>query len=227
MTRLFAGCGAAALTAAASGGVSFTFDDPGSGAEFIHMGPTVGDPFGTISFRSDLPVDLVVTDDAALPGDAPLATFSSFFEVDWVVDAIFTAAGDPVQAAEISGTFVWRDAGTDEVILSGEFVDSAIVAFGSAGSVVTSSAPSGGALEYTAGQPLIDAGVSSLLDPQDAAWTLTDLAFAGASVVEVDGERFFNTFTSNAAFTGTSEIPAPGALVLAGLAGLATLRRRG
>lgn len=228
MNKLIA-CAVAAVPAAAFGGITFTFDDPGSGAEFVHLGPTMGNPVGAVSFRNDLPVDLEIRDDAALPTDPALATFSAFFEVDWQVGSIFTGAGDAVQSATLSGTFQWVDAGSGDVILSGAFTEAAIVTFGIAGSIVTSSDIVGGQLAYTVGQPLIDLGIDTLIDPQDAVWTLTDLAAAGAGappIVEIDGERFFNTFTANAAFTGTAEIPTPGAMAIAAAAGIAGLRRR-
>ena len=229
MTKLIACAAVAAIPAAAFGGLTFTFDDPGSGAEFIHIGATALNPEGSVSFRNDLAVDLIVQDDAAAPGDPALATFSAFFEADWSVSSIFTEAGNAVQSANLTGTFRWIDADTNEVILSGEFTEAAIVTFGIAGSIVTSSDVVGGQLAYTAGQPLADLGFDTLVDPQDAVWTLTDIAAAGAGgppIVEIEGERFFSTFTANAAFTGTVEIPSPGALAIAGVAGLAAARRR-
>jgi len=229
MTKLIACAAVAAIPAAAFGGLTFTFDDPGSGAEFIHIGPTQQNPQGEVSFRNDLPVELVVQDDTALPADPPLASFTAFFEADWIVGSIFTEAGDAVQSASLSGSFQWVDANTNEVILAGQFTEAAIVTFGIAGSIVTSSDIVGGQLEYTAGQPLADLGFDTLVDPQDAVWTLTDIALAGAGappIVEIEGERFFNTFTANAAFTGTAEIPSPAALALATVAGIAGLRRR-
>lgn len=228
MTKLIACAVAAAVPAAAFGGITFTFDDPGSGSEFTHIGPTQQNQVGTVAFRGDLPVDLEIRDDASAPGDAPLATFSAFFDVSWEVGAIFTEAGSAVQSATLGGSFQWRDADTNEVILSGEFTEAAIVSFGIAGSIVTSSDILGGQLEYTVGQPLADAGIPTLVNPQDAVWTLTNIIAAGAAppIVEIEGQRFFNTFVANAAFTGTAEIPTPGALAIAAVAGVAGLRRR-
>lgn len=229
MNKLIACAAAAALPAAALGGVTFTFDDPGSGSEFTYLGPTPNNQVGLVGFRNDIPVDLEVRDDAALPTDAPLASFSAFFQVQWTVGAIFTEATDLVQSATLSGTFQWVDAVTNQVILSGEFAEAAIVSFGIAGSVVTSSDIVGGQLAYTAGAPLIDAGVSTLVNPQDAVWTLTNIVSVGAGappIVEIEGNRFFNTFVANAAFTGSAEIPTPGAVAIAAVAGVAGLRRR-
>ena len=185
------------------------------------------DPAGTgdLDFRGDLPVDLEVVGvgDSAFVGTQ---NFSAFLVTDFHVGAVTTSAGDAVQSATITGSFQWVDANTNEVILSGEFVEAAIISFGIAGSVVANSSVAGGELAYTPGQALIDLGVTQLVDPQDAVWTLTEVAFAGDEIIDVGGTRFFNTFTANSAFTGTAFIPAPGAVALAGFAGLAAVRRK-
>ena len=225
MHRFVCAAAVAGLSSVAAAEITFTFDDPGSGAEFMHMAPN--DPAGTgdLDFRGDLPVDLEVVGvgDSAFVGTQ---NFSAFLVTDFQVGAVTTNPGDAVQSATITGSFQWVDANTNEVILSGEFVEAAIISFGIAGSVVANSSVAGGELAYTPGQALIDLGVTQLIDPQDAVWTLTEVSFAGDEVIDVGGTRFFNTFTANSAFTGTAFIPAPGAVALAGFAGLAAVRRK-
>lgn len=223
MTKLFAGVFVAALPAVALGGVTFTFDDPGSGGEFTYVAPDGLQGAGSMSFRSDVPVDLVVQEDSAPVGAAPLAAFSALFEANWVVDSIFTDAVSPIQSATLSGGFAWRDAETDELILSGEFTEAALIVFGSAGSIVASSDAGRGDLAYTVGQRLASVGVTSFGDDQDAVWTLTGVTTAGSDFP--GGDSFFPSFIANAAFTGTTDIPSPGAMALLAIAGFMGIRR--
>ena len=223
----FTMCAAVALcSGSALASINLTFDDPGTGAEFTHVAP--GGPGGTgdMTFRNDLPVDLELTGNGT---SAFLGTqnYSAFFVADFEVGEVTSNPALPFVQASIGGSFSWVDANTNEVILSGTFVDAAVITFGISGTVITSSDITGGALAYTAGQPLIDQGVTTLVDPQDAVWTLTNIVFdGGQQVVDFGSERFINSFNANVAFTGSVEIPAPGAVVLAGFAGVAAVRRR-
>jgi len=224
---LIAGFTAAAVSAgAAHASVSITFDDPGSGPEFTHTAPTSGGGTGDLDFRADLPVDLQLVGTGAAAGLGTV-NFSAFLETDFAVGAITSPIGSPFASASLTGSFRWVEEGTGTVILEGAFVDAAVITFGISGSIITNSDITGGSLAYTPGAGLIGLGITTLIDPQDAVWTLTDVNFAnGQSIIDVDNERFFNDFDANAAFTGTAEVPAPGAAALAMLAGAAAIRRR-
>lgn len=211
---------------AASGAISITFDDPTSGSEFFHTTSNGIGGGGDVSFRDDVPVDLqlVGTDDASFLG---VQDFSAFLVTEFEVGALVSDAGAVIAEAAISGSFRWVDAISNEVILSGEFSEAAVIQFGLAGSIITTSEIVGGRLAYTPGQVLVDLGVTELFDPQDGVWSLTDVEFAdGESIIEIGQDRFFNTFEANAAFTGTAFVPAPGAGALVGLGVLLAGRRR-
>jgi len=228
MTR-FAMCAGSLIGLAGSsalGAVSITFDDPTSGPEFIHTAPGAPGGVGDLSFRNDVAVDLglVGTGDAAFLG---VQNVSAVLVTEFEVGAITSAPGAPITQATIGGSFRWLDSVSSEVILEGEFVEAAIISFGLVGSIITTSGISGGELAYTPGQPLIDLGVTQLIDPQDAVWTLTDVDFLnGTSVLDFGSERFFNSFDANSAFTGTAFVPTPGVGGLALIVGVAGLRRR-
>ena len=166
-----------------------------------------GGPGGTgdMTFRNDLPVDLELTGNgnAAFLGTQ---NFSAFFVADFEVGEVTSNPALPFVQASIGGSFSWVDANTNEVILSGAFVDAAVITFAISGTVITSSDITGGALAYTAGQPLIDLGVTTLVDPQDAVWTLTNIVFDGGS-----GRYAGATGSATEAGSGTVELdPATG-----------------
>lgn len=206
--------------------ISITFDDPTSGSEFFHSAPAQpGDP-GIVSFRDDFPVDLelVGTNEAAFLG---VLNFTAMLVTNFEVGAITSTVGAPITEASISGSFSWVDVDTNQTILSGEFTEAAIIQFGLAGSIITTSEIVGGQLAYTPGQSLIDLGVNELFDPQDGVWSLTDVEFDNdQSIIELGSDRYFNTFEANTSFTGTVFVPAPGTALLAGCMCLISHRRR-
>lgn len=225
MNKLIACTAAAALPVSAIGGVSFTFDDPGSGAEFSYTAPQAPGT-GELLFRQDVPVQLELAGESEAAQLGSLS-FDAYFDASFEVGAIISNPGDLVTTAQLSGEFAWRDVQTDEVIVSGEFADAVLVAFAGAGAIIAGSGEAQGSLSYTPGEVLLAEGITSLINPEDAVWTLTNLTFeSGQQEVDVAGERYLNSFEANAGYTGTAYIPAPGTLALFSVGLLVAWRRR-
>jgi MYXO-CTERM domain-containing protein len=177
----------------------------------------------------DAQVDLLVDVDEDGPGEA--VTFEDAdFDADITLDFQQTTdlgGGLYLHIFTASGTATWTDA-VDGLLLQLDFFNAAFTGLGGSDDMLGSAATlSGedfdtGAVSYTPGQPLIDLGLSAFFDPQDFAFTLTDIN-DGAGVSFSNG--LFDEADAEGSFSG-SAIPAPGSLALLGLTGLCARRRR-
>ncbi len=226
------GVGAAvafALAGAAEAAFMFTFDDPVGGKEmsFTPTSPSAG----SIAYDPTATVDLVVSDDSGILGG------ELNFETNLVMDIDVTDIGPSIDVpgaitASISGIFEFRMTGLrgSLALLRGSFNDGSLLQVSSAGALITTSDT--GSLTYEAFGPLADQlaslGVPAFIAPSDAVFTLTAieplLQFSETTLRGGSGD--LPAFEANAAFTGTTNIPAPGALATVALGGLFAARRR-
>lgn len=209
-----AGIAIAASTAQAA--VFFTFADPTAPREVEFDSDS-----NTLSYDTGTLLNLVA--DATDEGAASTETFSAMLTMEITVgDASPISDVEGGFTAPVSGFFEFTLSGSGESLLRGEFSGGGLVTLGGAGAVISTSNTG---LTYTAGSDLAmylgDAGISSLVAPFDASFTLTDVEPA----ISVDDGKF-EDFSANAAFTGTANIPAPGAIVLIGASALAASGRR-
>lgn len=205
------------LVGVSDGGVTFGFEDPGSGIEFVHIGGSLGSPEGEVSFRSDIPVLFEVSRAGSSSGRHTLAQFDAFFDVEWSVGSLFTEPGALARSAIVRGTFSLRDVASGEMVLGGSFDAGVMTIDGEVGWVDVSSFDGGGGLVYEFGEVLTAAGVpdGALVEPWEARWEFSGFLAAGGdepTTVEIDGERYFSTFVSQGAFAGATAIPGVGGL---------------
>lgn len=211
-----------AISASASAAISFTFEDPGPPRELTQTA-SGSSADGQVSYNSANVVNLVVDGTAEGFG---IVTFASTLEMNISVGPASADAAIPgANAAPISGSFTFYTFGTNQSLLTGTFMNAAMVVFPQAGALISTSGDSG--LIYTASGPLLQliqgAGFSGLAAPFDASFTLTDIT----PNVSVNQFEHFTSFAANAAFTGTANlIPSPSTIAMLSGMGLLGLRRR-
>ncbi|MEM1165446.1 MAG: hypothetical protein AAGI30_04060 [Planctomycetota bacterium] len=213
-------------------GATFTFDDPGPGAEFQY---TPDGNSGALEYvGSD--VELVIEDDDGLMDGFTFPTFSETADFFFsgvvtnvqVIPLPFMAPFNQIIIGEISADFEWRLPGDGEVILSGTFTTGNVTLTPSGFNI---SANDTSQLSYFIGPALEDAGLGGIefAPIADANWTLTGALFGdgGSNGQGPPPPPNFNPFSANSAFSGTATvIPGPGLATMGGLIGVATLSRR-
>lgn len=203
-----------ACSAAMAGPVYFSYADPGTGREFVY---TEGDAthLGRIQFNSANPVQLMVDGGAAGFGTV---TYPTALSINLRVHEV-VMNGSAMQAA-VEGTFRFNDGVSD--ILIGEMMAGSLLTIGSTGSLTANSAL--GSLSLTAGGSLLAQLGGNQFEPSfGVSFSLSALI---PSPMGINGFNYIESFSANSAFSGSADIPAPGAAALAGLAGLLGLRRR-
>lgn len=222
MSRYFAALACAALAPAAmAGDITFTFDDPVGGNEFMSDGL---DP-ANLTYDTMANVELEVDTTSDPMGAVTL--FDASLSLDLVVGMPASLGG--LTAAPITGTFAFTDTLSGDLIFSAELMNAQIVELGAAGSVISAVDNQGIGLAFTAGPALNDLGVFDMI-ALDAVFTLTDVQTMQSGAIFGPGP-VVNPFNANSAFTATANaelVPTPGAAALAGigLMGIGARRRR-
>lgn len=212
----------AGLAASARAAVTFTFFDPATGPEISYIAGTdnATDP-GVLTWIG-APVTLTVDGTDHGLGVAP---FTANVTMSLDVGAVTGVEGGILTAPILNGVLSFTDAGSGNTILSGAIGTDAgaVIALGTTGNILAQGAGAPGGLVWTAGSALDSfLGGLSLAPIYDANFTLTSLSPA----IGMNPQGFLNSFTANSAFTGNASIPAPGALCLFTVSGLAWSRRR-
>lgn len=215
---------AASMSSVASAGLAFSFADPVPGRQVTHTANGAGPGVGLLQY--DRSANLVFLVDGSEEPTPFTAVFNSVrLEMNLTLGAATTIGG--VTTAPVAGSFILRDVSDESprVILRGDALGGAFVRVAGTNSIQFSDQTGFG---YTAGpalQELLAPG-RTIVDPQEAVFTLTDLvALGGGSVFSEGG--VIRSFQANASFSGTSSVvPTPGAVALAGLGVLAASRRR-
>lgn len=235
MTRaLVAAAGIATCAATAHGAIFFTFSDP-VGARQVTYSENPGSMFGSMSYSSDAVVNLIV--DGSEEGMPAALVYETRLEMNISVGQATALPNAPgAFASPLFGNFIFYqqfggpafatgDPRGEEEILRGTFDSAIMLTVGGAGALITTSENQFG-LSYTASGALLDqinaVGIPQLFGFKDAVFTLTDVL----PTLSIGDSGRLTDFTANAAYTGTAEVPAPGAVGLLALSGLAAARRR-
>ncbi len=227
MTRSIALALTTALTlaAAANASVTFQFADPTGGNQVTHVANGAGAGLGLMTYDTSANIDFFV--DGSGSGLGSPSFLGAHLEINFVLGA-GTVLGSGDIIIPVTGTFtIYQGSGMSRVdILTGTTLPSGSGAFFQVGSTqaILFSDPEGFA--YTAGPALTPSlAGNSLVDPQEAVFTITDLNLtSAASLLGAGG--VVNSFTANTSFSGNANIPTPGAMALVGLGGLVAVRRR-
>ncbi len=241
---LSAFCAAAAasagIAAAANGAILFSYEDPTALIqEFSHLAPPgIGQP-GSLNYDGSIIHRFVI--------DATEEAAGVRVEVDATLHFIGMSTGPVTQvgnlfAAETAGAFEFR---TNEVIprviLSGVFTDGVLTTFFGSGSSIAARNEIGGTLVLTAGPALFDillaegyvlpAGGFDANGSASASWSLVNVEdpITANTLVSFDGQpgSYFPNFSADNSFVARAVvIPAPGAMMLAGLVGFGVLAPR-
>ncbi|HBS29481.1 MAG TPA: hypothetical protein DEB06_08545 [Phycisphaerales bacterium] len=229
------GVALASASGAAFGGVLFTYEDPNAkNQEFRVFAPQKQGDNGTIQFDSEQVLRLRIDASEEQPG--------AVVEVDARLSFIDMIVGPASQVGnsligQSAGRFEFRTADEDnELIIAGEFEDGVLLTLFDAGSQQTAMNEAGGTLVLTPGPALFTILLEQAdyalpgIDPNgpsSAAWGLANIDEINPSSLLGEGPgRYFPDFDADSAFVGRFEVPAPGAVVLTGLSGLALVARR-
>lgn len=223
----------AAFSASSNGAVFFTFDDPGSGPEITHVAGDKNNP-SVITYSGSL-VNLLI--DGSEEGVGAVNK-PAFVTMNILIGQVESQFGDILTAPIIGGSFSFFDAtegapSESSLLLQGDFVFDAfnggLVTLNTTGALFATS--TGAALTLTEGAALKPMLGSLTLTPTfDVSFTLTNIrGFDSTPGVFLTEDGYISSFFANSAFTGNAGvmlIPAPGAVVLAGFAGVLGARRR-
>ncbi len=217
---------ALALAAGANASVTFQFADPSGGNQVTHVANGAGAGLGLLTYDTSANIDFFV--DGSGEGLPSPSFLGAHLEINFVLGT-GTVLGSGDIIIPVTGTFtIYQGTGMSRVdILTGTTLPSGAGAFFQIGSTqaILFSDPEGFA--YTAGPALTPSlGGNTLLDPQEAVFTITDLTLAQGLTSILGPNGVVNSFTANTSFSGNAAIPTPGALALVGLGGLVAVRRR-
>ncbi len=214
-------CAAATANAATFSFASDTYD----------QGPTWELVDDMLAAYADAQVDLLVDVDEDGPGEAVVfedADFDALVTLDYQTSTPL-GGGLFLHIFSAEGTASWFDSGSGALLLELNFFDAVFTALGNSLDAIGSSAALAGedfdmgAVAYTPGQALIDLGLTTLVAPQDFAFTLTDINDgAGASLTN----GMLGQADAEGSFSGSAIVPAPSSFALMGAAGLLFRRRR-
>jgi hypothetical protein len=216
---------AAGLCAATAGAATFSF-----ASDDNHDGPTWLFDADQLWTYGDVGVDLLVDVDEDGPGEAVVFE-DAVFEADITLDYQSTAdlgGGLYLHIFTASGTASWNDL-AGGALLDLEFFSGVMTAVSDSADAISSTATLAGedfdmgAAVYTPGQPLIDLGLTQLVDPQDFAFTLTDINDGAGAPLD---NGLLGPGDAEGSYSGSANIPAPGSLALLGLSALTFTRRR-
>ncbi len=218
-STFYAAAAVALAASAASADLTFSFADPVPGRQLTHNA-------GAVSYAIGVPLALLID------GSTEPVPFTTTFNAGLELNLTLGPASAPVggfSQAPASGTFVLRNLSNPDpqtnIILSGAAESGAFVRIAGTNSILFSHETW---FSYAAGPELLALLVPgrTLADPQEAVFTVTDIATGGPPLIPAGGGAIAN-FTANASFSGNvSVVPTPGALALAGVGGLLALRRR-
>lgn len=216
MLAVVGGLGAAT---AANAGVSFSFADPTGGRQMMNMAGLGPGGSGLLMYDQSAPLTLIVDGTGSGLGST---TFNARLEMNLSLGQTSNVGNLTIAPVTGSFTFYTLNGAIRQNILTGNASEGSYVRLGGTNSILFS-APG---LGYTPGPALAGfLGGQTLTPGFEGVFTVTDLDTGGSSVIGAN--RFFNSFTANASFSGNAQvIPAPGALALLGLGGLVAARRR-
>jgi uncharacterized protein (TIGR03382 family) len=218
-----AGIATLAFAGAAHAGIFMSFADPIPGRQMRNAADAVAAGVGRLTYDQTAVFDFLV--DGTDLGFGAVTLVNARMEMNMALGAAVTIGS--VTTAPVHGFFTIYVVDQDDVrrdVITGTARDGAYVRVGNTNSLLFSDPDfhysAGPVLEGLAGAPLVFG------DPTEGVFTLTSIApVGGGSFLNADGS--FKTFDANASFTGNTEvIPAPGAIVLAGLGTLVLARRR-
>lgn len=217
-----------ASMSANAGVISFSFPAPVGGGSLLNIRSAGGTP-DTGLMIADQSVPLTFTVDATAEG-LGVTTFNNARMFMTVTLPRATQTGPDTFASIVSGTFTIYDyTGDTRVdILTATLTGGAFVKSGNTHSMSSASAAG---LSYAPGPRLsaLLGATRELAAPQLASFSLSNVLTFGGSQQILRPDLTFESFTATPTFSGSSEvvvIPAPGAVVLAGLGGMLAGRRR-
>lgn len=223
----FAALAASALMTSANAGLAFSFSDPVPGKQLFNTQANQAGPgTGVLSYDSNAPLGFFV-DGSTEPNSFTHLWTNARMQMSMTLYAGSSAGG--IFSAPVAGYFRIYDATSGEDILRGDASGGAFLRVSGTSSILLSS-DSG--FSYTFGAQLLSAlaatgnGGRLPMDPQEGVFTLTDaVAVGGGSLIGPGG--VVRSFEANASFSGNAATtPAPGAIALMALSGLAGRRRR-
>ena len=206
----------------AQGSIAFSFADPGPGHQFTNQANGGGQGIGLLSYNSNQAISLIIdgaTESAVTMNNARLEVNNM------MLGAAQTNNG--VTTAPVSGSFTFFDftGGVRTNILTAQVPTGSFVRIGNTNALLFSSSTG---LVYTPGPALtalLESG-TTLGNPQEAVFTLTDVTVAGGAPL-IGANGVFNSFTANSSYSGnTGTVPTPGSVAILMLAGGALSRRR-
>lgn len=233
---LVALAGASANAGLFNQNIYLTFSDPVGQREVRYTQPADGTQQGSLTYNTAVPV--VLSFDLSDFGIGAPVLISSSLELDVTVGSASPGSQANEFLATTFGEFTYRDAGTNELLLSGSFSDASLSVLRTSGGLTANGQMQtvqfsvtfhGALLTEFANAGYMHAGIDENR-VGDASWTLTGVS-PTISLVTPQGsaEQFFASFNSNAAFTATIPVvPTPGAVSLALAAGFVAfgIRRR-
>lgn len=223
----FAALAASALMTSAHAGLAFSFSDPVPGKQLFNTQANQAGPgTGILSYDSSVPIGFFV-DGSTEPNAFTHLWSNARMEMSMTLYAGSTVGG--IFSAPVVGYFRIFDATSGLDILRGDASGGTFLRVSGTSSILLSS-DSG--FNYTFGAQLLSTlaatgnGGRLPTDAQEGVFTLTDaVATGGGSLIGAGG--VVRSFEANASFSGNAATtPAPGALALLALSGLAGRRRR-
>jgi hypothetical protein len=219
--------GALLVTAgAAQGGIiSFSFNAPVGGGALTNIAGAGGPDAGLMFSDQSAPLNLTL--DLTNEGGGIV----NFTNARMFMTFTLPAAQAPIPnlyIANVTGTFsIYDYTGNTRVdILTGTLTGGQFIKSGSSHTIVMND---GSGLTYTPGprlSALLPAG-SSLVPAHDGTFSLTNVRTLAGGTDIIGPNNTFSSFTATPAFSGSSTVvPTPGALVLCGIGGYLTARRR-
>lgn len=216
LVKLTAAAAVFALAGAAQADLAFSFADPGLGIR------PVTNAGGLISYNMAVPISFIV-DGTSEPNSFQYTFTNARLELNLSIGLASTNFG--VTTANVAGYFIVTDAVTNQIIVRGDSQTGSFVRIGGANSILFSDQTGFAYTFGTALTSLLNPGRNAA-NPQEAAFTLTNILVAGGGPLIGPG-GVVNNFSANSSFTGnTAVVPSSGSLALAGLAGLMVARRR-
>lgn len=221
---------ALALSATAHAGLAFSFSDPIPGKQLMHtQGNQYGAGTGQMTYDTSAVLNLFVdgSDEAN-----PFGHYFSNARMQMTFAVYVGSYSGSIFSAPVLGQFRIWDATSGQDIVTGVATGGAFLKLGNTSSMQLSSDTG---FTYTFGAALQNLlqntgnGASSIVDPQEATFTITDAKTAAGSTSIVGVGGVVQSFTANASYSGnttTTPVPTPGALVLAGAGALNARRRR-
>lgn len=184
---------------------------------------------GSLSPNGRVNTDLLWDQDEDGPGQAVVIPAYFTLEAQLNSASVTPFAGGFIEAYSASGAYVFRDPASNAAILTVSFTNAAFVSFSDSSQLLGTSATLQGSAATDAGLTFTGSGplAGRLLNgPRTFAFTLTNLrGLQGGRATLGQGSAFSNLWISEGSWSANA-IPAPGAMALAGIGALLTVRRR-